>query len=133
MNKDLEQFVSAGQRAANAANEVIERESKQMRLGYATPVLTVRERMTLLAASFPELERRAPIHPFDALELARWAKSGAPGHGGRCAALFVLSVWNPYDYAKWKAGRFDVHEALGVWDDDHRAAFLAWVKDPWWP
>jgi len=97
------------------------------------PPLTARERMSMLAISFPELELRArsAILPFDALELNRWARSGAPGHGGMCAARFVLSVWDPG--TKWRAGRFDIHEALSIWDDAHRRAFLAWCINPWWP
>jgi hypothetical protein len=89
-----------------------------------------RERMTTLALSFPELARRArhACEPFDPNQLKRWARTGAPGHGGRCAALFVLSVWNPYENK-----RFDLHEALKVWDDEHLAAFLAWTRKPWWP
>lgn len=30
-------------------------------------------------------------------------------------------------------GSFDIFEALGVWDGEHRAAFLEWAKDPIWP
>lgn len=33
----------------------------------------------------------------------------------------------------YRVGKFDVFEALGVWDDEHRAAFLEWAKDPIWP
>ena len=29
-------------------------------------------------------------------------------------------------------GRFDVVEAMAVWDADHRTAFLEWTKNPWW-
>jgi hypothetical protein len=39
--------------------------------------------------------------------------------------------WDPS--TEWEAGRFDVMEALRVWDLKHRAAFLEWAKDPWWP
>lgn len=28
---------------------------------------------------------------------------------------------------------FNVTEAFGAWDKAHRAAFLAWASDPWWP
>jgi|WetSurMetagenome_2_1015567.scaffolds.fasta_scaffold331099_2 hypothetical protein len=95
--------------------------------------LTIRDKTSLLALSFPELSRRAShaILPFDALDLDRWARSGAPGHGGLCAARFVLSVWDPG--TKWNCGRFDIHEALGIWDDEHRKAFSTWAQNPWWP
>lgn len=32
----------------------------------------------------------------------------------------------------WRVGPFIAGDALGVWDREHRAAFLAWAKDPWW-
>ncbi len=34
--------------------------------------------------------------------------------------------------AVWDVGPFDVMDALGTWDDAHRAAFAAWVARPWW-
>ena len=98
-----------------------------------TRQLTGADKTSLLALSFPELSRRAAhaILPFDALVLNKWARSGAPGHGGLCAARFVLSVWDPRQ--KWTSGRFDMHEALSIWDDEHRKAFMTWVQNPWWP
>jgi hypothetical protein len=41
-----------------------------------------------------------------------------------------LSVWDPQQ--AWELERFDVMEALRVWDEDHREAFLAWASNPWW-
>jgi len=125
--KSLEQFVRRGAAAQEAVNDM----TKQMRLGYSSPVLTTRERMTALALSFPELARclRDFVQPFEAMKLDK--AIGGQGHGCICAAKFVLSVWNPT--TRWKSGRFDIHDALGVWDDAHRAAFVAWAKDPWWP
>lgn len=32
----------------------------------------------------------------------------------------------------WNVGPFSLHDAFGVWDDQHRAAFVAWAKNPWW-
>jgi hypothetical protein len=111
-------------------NSPIEMVSGALHTPWHRSGLTMRERMTALALAFPELERRAraAVEPFDAKLLKRWTRSGAPGHGGMCAALFVLSVWNPYENKK-----FDLHEALGVWDNEHRRAFVAWCMDPWWP
>jgi hypothetical protein len=99
-------------------------------------------KMTLLARTFHGLAQ-APLEPFDAGVLDRWAKGLCHGH--LCAVSFVLSVWSGSTGASdikkkaaerlwvWKSPRFDLHEALGVWDDDHRAAFLAWTRNPWWP
>lgn len=69
---------------------------------------------------------------FDANRLNRWVRTD-PGvtAGSLMAGRFVLQVWNPH--TKWTAGRFNVVEALQRWDERHRAAFLAWAADPWWP
>lgn len=88
-------------------------------------------KMTKLALSFPALSGADGVKPWDAERLEAWLRSGAPGHGAKCAGRFVLSVWNPYH--EWRAGRFDVHEALGCWDARHSAAFVAWISSPWWP
>ncbi len=89
------------------------------------------QRMAALALTFPTLDLADGVSPWDAVRFSRWVRSGAPGHGARCAGKFLLSVWNPY--TRWRCGRFDIHEALGVWDPEHLAAFLAWARAPWWP
>jgi hypothetical protein len=94
--------------------------------------MTPYERMTVLALSFPEVDKcaRELVVPWtDARPLLRAIRRGGFGHGCLCSLKFLVSVWNPYENGK----KFDLHEALGVWDAPHRAAFLAWVKDPWWP
>ncbi len=78
-------------------------------------------RMTGLAQSFPGLISADGVMPWDAERLEAWLCSGAAGHGAKCAGRFVLNVWNPYH--EWRAGHFDLHEALGCWDARHRAAF----------
>jgi hypothetical protein len=100
-------------------------------------------RFERLARSFTAL-RRAPhalFQPWDALRFAEFYRPGSSGE--KDAALFVLSVWNPS--TNWKrlaklsrdrgptGGFFDVHRALGNWDDANRAAFLEWARNPWWP
>jgi hypothetical protein len=47
------------------------------------------------------------------------------------AARFILEVWNPYD--EWPCGKFDWMRAIGVWDEGHRKAFIAWLQDPFYP
>jgi hypothetical protein len=88
-------------------------------------------RMTVLAESFPTLRQADGVNPWNVDRFESWLLSGAPGHGAKCAGRFVLSVWNPYH--AWRSSNFDLHEALGCWDDPHRAAFAAWVRAPWWP
>lgn len=88
--------------------------------------------MAKLAASFPTLKDAPGVAPFEPRALDRWASSSpAVTSGSLAAARFVLSVFNPS--TAFECGRFDLHEALSVWDADHRAAFLAWATAPWWP
>ncbi len=88
------------------------------------------DRMADLARGFPSTRGAPGIDPWHPGELNRWA-TGPASHGERHAARFLLSVWDPS--IEWEAGRFDVMEALRVWDMPHRAAFLRWAAEPWWP
>lgn len=114
--------------------------------------LTTAERFVELCQDFPALQGApvpfitgAGVEPWDVSRFMVWACSGL-SHGEGCAARFVLSVWNPEtDWVKQarlegialrrasSLKRFDVHEAMGVWDRKNRAAFLAWAKEPFWP
>jgi hypothetical protein len=90
--------------------------------------------MTRLAQAFPTLVDAAGVEPFDAAELAEWARGGK-STGEVAAVQFVLSVWN---YPEARDGRlglpyFDLHQAFGVWDRHHQQAFLGWAEEPWWP
>lgn len=53
-------------------------------------------------------------------------------HGEQMAARFLLTVWNP-SQAKRKGWRFDVVEALAVWDMGNREAYTAWCATPIYP
>lgn len=103
------------------------------------PELTMTERMSRLAESFPTLRGRPGIRPWDVDVVLEQLDAGWPGGGATHALRFVLAVWNPSmlldNLARWlDAGEaFDVHRALGAWDDAHRAAFAAWATRPWWP
>lgn len=57
---------------------------------------------------------------------------GVASTGERHAMLFVANVWNQ-SYALDEGWQFDAVEALALWDDHHRAAFIAWANDPRWP
>jgi hypothetical protein len=91
---------------------------------------TTESRIKLLAQMFPCLRKAPGISPWNALAVDDWASSGNPSHGELCTARFVLAVWDPN--GEWRSGRFDLMEALPVWDLHHREAFLAWARDPWW-
>ena len=69
------------------------------------------------------------VDPWNAIELDR-SFNGA-SHGEKCTIAFLLNVWSPGD--KWNCGKFDMIDAMGVWDDDQLAAFRSWVNNPWWP
>jgi hypothetical protein len=88
-------------------------------------------RIQHLAKSFPCLQGAPGISPWQPIKLDDWAASGKPSHGEIVTAQFLLAVWNSGD--EWKAGRFDLMEALAVCDLSHHRAFLHWAIDPWWP
>ena len=94
--------------------------------------------ITELGLSFPQLGARfdgvAPgLDPWDVNTFGAWVVEGPLGGGARWAGIFVLSVWNADAPGDFGLPAFDVHSALSVWDRAHRAAFLAWAADPWWP
>ena len=90
----------------------------------------LRARMTAFALTFHSMRYALGVEPWDAVELDTWA-NGPRSHGERVAAQFLLAVWDPS--TDWQCGRFDLMEALRIWDESHHKAFLAWARDPWWP
>lgn len=90
-----------------------------------------RVRLQKLAHSFPSLRDAPGISAWDPEALDDWAIGPVPGSGAFRSAQFILSVWN--SQADWKCGTFCAVRALQTWDSDHRAAFQAWVVEPWWP
>lgn len=72
---------------------------------------------------------KSGANPFDAQQLDD-NYSGA-SHGEKVTIAFLLNVWNPGH--KWKSGKFDVMDALGVWDGSQQKAFCDWAGNPWWP
>ncbi len=94
------------------------------------------ESMTRLACSFPSLRSAAGVEPWDPLALLRWSLPAS--HGEACAAKFVLSVWNSSTNNELiepdrKFSRFDLFEAMNVWDQEHINAALAWIELPFSP
>lgn len=87
--------------------------------------------MAWLCRQFPTLRHAHGADPFDADALDVWVRSGAATSASRNAVRFVLQVWNSGE--AWKAGPFNVVDAMAGWDDAHRAGFLRWAADPWFP
>jgi len=85
-------------------------------------------RVTALALTFPTLNRADGVVPFDAKAFARWARGPTRSDAARHAARFVLRTYN----TSFPCKPFDVVAAMVVWDRQHREAFLAWARDPWW-
>jgi hypothetical protein len=81
-----------------------------------------------LARSFPVIRDYAPDtdtlfpHTLDA-----WAAIGVEARGAAHAARFLLETWN--SRYPWRAGTFDLFDALAAWDGGQRAAFQAWAAD----
>ncbi len=89
-------------------------------------------KMLALVNSFPCLRlKNCPLALWDGRRFQAWAKEKLLSSGERHAARFVLFVWNPR--TRWSIGKFKLEDALGIWDDGNRRAFVEWVRRPWWP
>jgi hypothetical protein len=73
--------------------------------------------------------KKPGVDPWDAVQLSQSFKGAS--HGERCSISFLLNVWSPSE--EWDCGKFDLIDAMGVWDDDQLAAFKIWFNNPWWP
>lgn len=89
-------------------------------------------KMHRLAQTFPSI-RNAPgvIPSWDAEALDEWACEQAPCSQAKISAQFCLIGWDVR--REWSCGRFDVMQAAMLWDNEHCAAFLAWMKERWVP
>jgi hypothetical protein len=88
-------------------------------------------KMAAFARTFPSTAKSDGVRLWDAHTLDHWAAETPVSHGELLTAQFLLSVRD--SATAWRCGRFELMDALRVWDDQHRAAFLAWADDPWWP
>lgn len=86
-----------------------------------------------LAASFPTLKWQLMGMNSKNWDINRFMSNlGVLCSGERHAKLFVASVWD----SEWPADHgmeFRVVDAISVWDVAHRASFLQWCHDPFWP
>jgi hypothetical protein len=82
-----------------------------------------------LALGFPSLRRAPGIEPWDAEALDRWAARPDRDPAARAAAQLVLGLVD--SGRDWTCGRFDLREALAVWDCDHGCPFLSFLQHCW--
>lgn len=83
-------------------------------------------RVKALAQTFPSLRGNPNVTAWNPEALLKDARTA--GHGEKLAIQFVLHVWNGLH--KWPCGVFNPIEAYYTWDDEHWAAFKAWVDRP---
>jgi len=94
----------------------------------------------LLAVCFPTLRMHdipglnpnwADPKGFNPNEFDEWlaANKGEIGHGLLAAGRFMLSIFN--SHVEWKCGAFNMREAWGDWDEEHRAVWSMWATNPW--
>lgn len=83
-----------------------------------------------LGCTFPSLRSKLKKAEWlDLTTLENFAEGNAPTPSADHAARFILALWSR---GEEKLTPFDAVTALIVWDEEHRAAFLAWAANPWW-
>jgi hypothetical protein len=115
--------------------------------------IDVETALPALARRFPSLCTGIPgIEPWNPTALLRWLVLGGDSYAAALAAKFVLGAWRDIDWqqianddeellAEYRALRRDAHcliilprfnlfEAMRVWDHAHLAAMLSWVQSP---
>ncbi|TAJ99892.1 MAG: hypothetical protein EPO39_16260 [Candidatus Manganitrophaceae bacterium] len=93
----------------------------------------ISEKMSDIAENFYDLIGEPGVRPWKPELLDKWAasKENENDPSSRCAAQFMLSLWDPN--GSWLSGEFDLHEAISVWGPRNISAFAVWVLRPWWP
>lgn len=96
-------------------------------------------RIQRLALRFPTLRGANGIYPWSIVAFAEWV-SAIDDPAAKAAGQFLIELWNhgtPPEQGWWnldlQVGRFHVVTALQIWDAHHRAAYLNWVEQPFWP
>jgi hypothetical protein len=97
-----------------------------------------------LVKMFPSMKVVLGERAWNAHDVLRWLCSVGGSHGEVLAARFLLGVWN--QQADWvtearelgfpspeAAKRFDLIDAVTVWDEPHLAALRAWLAAPFFP
>ena len=93
--------------------------------------LAPKESIARLAKKFPSLKEAEGVSPFNSEQLMAWALESTPRPHARHAVQFILSLWDMHK--RWVVGPFNVVEAFSSWDEEHKAVFLEWAQEPWFP
>ena len=92
-------------------------------------------RMEQLARSFPCLKDCPAITPWNGEKLQTWVEEQAQTlelpYEVVSTVSFLLYLWDPA--RAWRCTPFNVVDALFLWNQEHRDAFMKWAQDPWWP
>ncbi|MCA9242193.1 MAG: hypothetical protein KDA37_18405 [Planctomycetales bacterium] len=75
------------------------------------------------------MESLSGFRPWDA---ARADNLRGLSHREDLVVSFLLGVWDLRN-RDWQHPRCDLFDAIDVWDSERTEAFLAWVRDPFWP
>lgn len=94
-------------------------------------LLDLEAKMAAFARTFPCTAKAEGVKLWDANTFDRWAVESPTSHGELLTAQFLLAVWDSAN--TWRCGQFEFMQAMRVWDERHRAAFMAWATEPWWP
>jgi len=90
--------------------------------------LDLEKKMATLARSFPCMAKAPGAKLWDSNAFDHWAYDAPISRCELVTVRFLLAVWDR-DF-NWKCSRFDLMDAMSIWDEQHRAAFLAWARDP---
>lgn len=99
--------------------------------------LPIAEYMARLVRAFPTLAAAWPeSQAWTPSAWGEWCETQGrtQATGARWAASFVCGVWSGGPAWAQSVGLpgFDAIRALGAWDAEHRAAFVAWAQAPRW-
>ena len=89
--------------------------------------MNTEKRIWRLAATFPTLHTRMrDAAPGEIVPALKQCSVSNAGDGAKQAALFCLWVWDAHTYS------FDLYNAWGYWDSEHRDAWSKWATEPFW-
>lgn len=99
-----------------------------------------RQAMVALLNSFPSMPCKGVKEWGGSFIAAKEGEGGlldtylGASSGQKRAIEFCLSIWNQHtEWTEYGYERFNFGYAWGLWDNAHRAAAMAWMRDPFFP